>query len=252
MLNPQGFAGNGAFQVGGRPLIETSELYYDGNSQGGIEGGLLTAVSPDIRRAELGVTGIDYGNMLIQRSTDFTPFKAVLEQNYTDQSLYPVITDLMQQLWDRGDPDGYAPQMTTHPLPDTPSHTVLMQIAYGDFQVSMYAGAAEARTIGAAAYQPALDPVRSRDRNLFYGIPSISHYPFNGSAVEIWDSGAGRVQPPPVGNVPPTAAANNIDPHEDPRNTPAAQQQISDFLEPNGAVVNTCGGSPCHSYDYTP
>jgi hypothetical protein len=127
-----------------------------------------------------------------------------------------------------------------------------MQIAYGDFQVSMYAGAAEARTIGAAAYQPALDPVRSHGGELFYGIPSIPHYPFNGSAVEIWDSGPGRVQPPPVGNVPPTAAANNIDPHEDPRNTPAAQQQISDFLEPNGAVVNTCGGSPCHSYDYTP
>lgn len=252
MLNPKGFASNPAFQIGGRSLIDTSHLYYDGNSQGGIEGGLLTAVSPDIRRAELGVTGIDYGNMLIQRSTDFTPFKQVLEQNYTDQSLYPVITDLLQQLWDRGDPDGYAPQMTTRPLPDTPSHTVLMQIAYGDFQVSMYAGAAEARTIGAAAHRPALDPVRSRDQRLFYGIPSITRYPFTGSAIEIWDSGPGRVQPPPVANVPPTAGPNNIDPHGDPRNTPAAQLQISDFLAPNGAVVDTCGGSPCHSYDYAP
>ena len=252
MLNPLGFASNPAFQLAGHPIINNSNLFYNGNSQGGIEGGLLTAVSPDVRRAVLGVTGLDYGNLLIQRSTDFAPFKAVLEQNYTDQSLYPVITDLMQQLWDRGDPEGYAAQMTTHPLPDTPSHTVLMDIAYGDFQVSMYAGAAEARTIGASVYEPALDPARNRDRNLFYGLPAVSHYPFGGSAIEIWDSGPGHTQPPPVGNVPPTKAANNIDPHQDPRLTPTAQAQISGFLEPNGAMLNVCGSTPCHSYDYTP
>ena len=252
MDNPQGFASNAAFQSGGRAVINTSNLFYDGNSQGGIEGGLTTAVSSDIRRAVIGVTGIDYGNMLIQRSTDFAPFKALLDAAYPDPSLYPVITDLIQQLWDRGDPDGYAPQMTTHPLPDTPSHTVLMQISYGDFQVSMYAGAAEARTIGASAYEPALDPDRAVDRNLFYGVPAIAHFPFNGSAVEIWDSGPGRVQPPPVANIPPTAGPNNIDPHEDPRKTPAAQEQISDFLQPNGSVVDVCGGNPCHTSVYTP
>ena len=166
--------------------------------------------------------------------------------------MYPVTLDLIDQLWDRGDPDGYAPYMTTHALPDTPSHQALMQIGYGDFQVSMYAGAAEARTAGASAYEPALDPARSRDRNLFYGIPAIRHYPFSGSAVEIWDSGPGRVQPPPVGNVPPTAGADNIDPHQDPRNTPAAQQQISAFLEPDGEVTDVCGGAPCHTSVFTP
>ena len=166
--------------------------------------------------------------------------------------MYPVILDLLDQLWDRGDPDGYAPYMTSHPLPDTPSHQVLMQIAYGDFQVSMYSGAAEARTVGVSAYEPALDPDRSRDRNLFYGIPAIGHYPFDGSAIEIWDSGPGRVQEPPVGNIPPTASATNIDPHQNPRDTPAAQQQISDYLEPDGAVVNVCGGAPCHTSVFTP
>jgi hypothetical protein len=210
-------------------------------------------VSPDFRRAVLGITGIDYGNVLIQRSTDFSPFKAILESFYPDQSLYPVITDLLQQLWDRGDPEGYAAQMTSHPLPNTPSHTVLMQIAYGDFQVTMYGGAMEARTIGASAYTPALDPSRARDRSLFFGIPSIRRFPFSGSAVEIWDSGPGRVQPPPAGNIAPTANPNNnIDPHEDPRKTSAAQSQISQFLQPNGTVVNVCGGNPCHSFDFTP
>ena len=52
-------------------VLNTGELYYDGNSQGGIFGGITTAVSPDIRRAVLGVTGEDYANVLVQRSTDF-------------------------------------------------------------------------------------------------------------------------------------------------------------------------------------
>ncbi|HEY1593175.1 MAG TPA: hypothetical protein VGF81_15360 [Solirubrobacteraceae bacterium] len=256
VLNPQGLAANPAFQSGGHSVLNTSHLYYDGNSQGGIEGGLATAVAPDWQRAVIGVTGIDYGNMLIQRSTDFggptAIFKKLLDVSYPDPSLYPVITDLLQQLWDRGDPAGYAQHMTTNPLPDTPSHTVLMQNSYGDFQVSIYAGAAEARTIGASAYEPALDSDRSRDRNLLFGIPAIGQHGSNGSVIEMWDSGAGRVQPPPVGNIPPVTAHNNIDPHEDPRKTPSAQTQISDFLEPNGKFVDVCGGKPCHTSVFTP
>ena len=252
MDNPAGFAANPAFQSGGTPVIDTSNLYYDGNSQGGIEGGLTTAVSPDFRRAVLGVTGIDYGNLLIQRSTDFTKFKNALEKAYPDPSMYPVITDLLQQLWDRGDPDGYAPQMTTNPLPDTPSHTVLEQIAYGDHQVSMWAGVAEARTIGAKVHEPALDPVRSRDANtLFYGVPAIPSYPYSGSAITIWDSGPGRTQPPPVGNIPPQDTPTNNDPHTDPRRTAAAQLQDYDFWT-TGTVVDTCSGAPCHTDAYVP
>ena len=259
LRSPAGFATNAHFQSAGQPVIDTSHLYYYGDSQGGIEGGLTTAVAPDWTNAVLGVTGIDYGNMLIQRSVDFTPFKQLLNAGYPDLSLYPVITDLMQQLWDRGDPDGYAAYMTSHPLPDTPAHKVLMQIAYGDFQVSMYAGAAEARTIGASVVEPVLSPDRlPRDANLFYGLPAVQHYPFNGSAVEIWDSGPTRTMAPPVGNIPPTAndpgpsthPPYNVDPHEDPRNTPAAQTQISAFLEPNGAVTSVCNDQPCRSSDY--
>ena len=60
------------------------------------------------------------------------------------------------------------------------------------------------------------------------------------------------MQPPPVGNVPPADAANNNDPHEDPRHTPAAQNQISAFLEPSGSVITCASGAPCESYNYTP
>ncbi len=254
MLNPAGLAANPAFRTGGHALIDTSELYYDGNSQGGIMGGMTTAVAPDFRRAVLGVPGMNYGGVLLQRSTDFARYATVIFGSYTDVSLHPLILDLMQQLWDRGEANGYAQHMTSQPLPDTPSHQVLLQVAFGDHQVSMYSAAVEARTIGALAYQPALDlgTNRARDRNLLYGMPAIGRYPFHGSAIVIWDSGPGRVQPPPLSNLPPVNTATNNDPHEDVRNTPAARIQKSDFLMPGGAVVDVCGHKACRTSVYVP
>jgi hypothetical protein len=255
MANPNGFASDAAFRQNGNPLFDTSNLYYDGNSQGGIMGGITTAVAPDYTRAVLGVTGMDYGGVLLQRSTDFTPFANFLYGvapggGYTDSSIHPLILDLMQQLWDRGEADGYAAHMTSDPLPGTPAHKVLMQTAYGDHQVSQYAAAVEARTIGAQAHQPALDlPARSQDVNLFYGIPAIQSYPFDGSAWVIWDDGPGLVPPPPLTNTPPTVGR---DPHGDVRATVAARNQKSAFLDANGSVVDVCGGQPCHTDVYTP
>ncbi len=39
MLNAQGFAANPAFQSGGRPVIDTAHLYFDGGSRGGSRAG---------------------------------------------------------------------------------------------------------------------------------------------------------------------------------------------------------------------
>jgi hypothetical protein len=75
---------------------------------------------------------------------------------------------------------------------------------------------------------------------------------YGGSVLEVWDSGPGHTQNPPVGNLAPQNTPTNLDPHGDPRATPLAQQQISDFLQPNGTFVNVCAGQPCHSADYTP
>jgi len=270
MDNPQGLAVMAPFNVGGQPIINTSELYYDGNSQGGIFGGITTAVSPDIRRAVLGVTGQDYANALVQRSTDFgSPttigtFSWLLWNDYAgnNSGVYTLTLDLMDQLWDRADPVGYIEGLGATPFANTPTHSVLMQISYGDHQVSMYAGAAEARSIGARAYEPgrtpasALTPGGGRDANanLFYGLaPVPTGGSYTGSVIEVWDSGPGHTLNPPVGNLaPPTADPANKDPHGDPRATPAAQAQISGYLQPSGSFQNVCAGQPCHSYDYTP
>jgi len=212
-------------------------------------------VAPDFRHAVLGVTGTDFFNLMVPRGHTFAEFGEFVLRNYRDRSLHPLVLDLLQQLWDRADPDGYAQQMTSRPPPHTPSHDVLMQIAYGDFQVSMYAAAVEARAVGASAYAPALDVGndRARDAKLLLGLGAIPSYPFAGSAIVLWDSGPGRTPPPPlVGLPPPPGVPENQDPHEDPRYTPAAQLQISDFLAPGGTVHDVCAGLPCHSSRYLP
>jgi hypothetical protein len=252
MRTADGFASNTAFRdSSGSALFDPAHLYYDGNSQGGIMGGMTIALSPDLTRGALGVTGLDYGGILLQRSTDFVgPFSGVLFGSYPDPSSKPLILDLVEQLWTRGEAEGYAEQMTSKPLPNTPPHKVLMQIAYGDHQVSQYAAMVEARTIGAHAYQPALDALRTQDKNLFYGLPTIPSYPFDGSGVVIWDAGPGLVAPPPLANLPSTVGA---DPHGFVRSTPAARTQKSAFLNDNGgAIVDVCGGAPCHTYNYAP
>ena len=228
MDNTNGFASDPHFEQGGKPIINSSELFYDGNSQGGIFGGLTTAVSPDIRRAVLGVTGEDYANALVQRSTDFgSPigagsFSWLLWGDYADNNSarYTMTLDLMDQLWDRADPVGYVEGLGAHPFADTPSHSVLMDIAYGDHQVSMYAGAAEARSIGVDAYEPGGTPAsaltpgggRTANANLFYGLkPVPTSGTYSGSAIEVWDSGPGHTLNPPVGNLtPPTNDPANV------------------------------------------
>ena len=106
---------------------------------------------------------------------------------------------MMQLLWDRGEPDGYAERMTTNPLPDTPAHQVLMDVAFGDHQVTDYQADVEARTIGASAHRPVLYKGRWPQTNVLWNVPAIHAYPFTGSAIYYWDGGPVRESSPGSG-----------------------------------------------------
>jgi hypothetical protein len=254
MIHPQGLSAQPAFQKNGQSVLDTTRLFFDGNSQGGIMGGGLTAVAPDYDRAVLGVPGMNYSTLL-QRSVDYDTYSAIITPNYPK----PIWTQLwlaqIQLLWDRGEANGYAHHMTSHPLPGTPKHTVLMHVAFGDHQVSDTAAEVEARTIGARAYQPALVAGRSPWPR-FQMIPSIGSFPFGGSAIVMWDTGPTRTvgtetegtDAPPATNTP---NRSGDDPHENPRATPSARVQKSEFLKVGGAVVDVCGGRPCFAAPYT-
>ena len=220
-------------------MIDTTRLFFDGNSQGGIMGGGLTAVAPDFDRAALGVPGMNYSTLL-QRSVDFDTYATLIYPAYPDESTRQLMFAIIQLLWDRGEADGYAQHITTDALPNTPAHTVLMHVAFGDHQVSDTTAEVEARTIGARGYQPVLAPGRSPWRR-FRLIQSIGKFPFGGSAIVMWDSGTPA---PPITNTPNRGGE---DPHSDPRSTPAARVQKSEFLKRDGRVVDVCSGAPCHS-----
>jgi hypothetical protein len=256
LINPLGFSTDPAFQWNGQPLIDTSRLYYDGGSQGGIMGGSLTAVAPDFTRAALGVPGMNYSTLL-QRSVDFDEFAPVLYNAYPNEIERQLIFSLIQMLWDRAEANGYAHHITDDPLPNTPPHKVLLDMAYGDHQVTNWATAVEARTIGARIRLPALDPGRSNETIPFYGIPAVQSWPFDGSLFEVWDVGplrtvGGQVKgtpPPPEENVP---NREGVDPHgPDASEQPTARTQISDFLKPDGSFIDVCGPSPCYLDGWT-
>ncbi len=239
MIHPNGFIGNAAFQdASGNPVIDTSDVFYDGNSQGGIFGGTVMSIAQDITRGVLGVPGMNY-SLLLTRSTDFTAYSAFLYPAYTNQLQRPLVLALIQMLWDRSEPNGYAHHMTTDPLPNTPQHKVLLQVAFGDHQVANVATEVEARTIGASIHSPATLPGRHTDVDPYFGIPPIVTYPFDGSALVIFDSGSPA---PPITNTAPTAGT---DPHSHPRNSVIGRQQKSEFLKSGGAVIDVCGGAAC-------
>ncbi len=246
LKHPQGLTANPAFAG----LVDPSQLYYDGNSQGGILGTALTAMAPDFTRAVLGVPGINF-SVLLTRSSNWDTYGQVFNPGYPREADRPLVLSLINLLWDRGEGDGWAHHVTTDPPAGTPAHRVLMHAAVGDFQVTTYQADVLARTIGASVHKPAFLPGRSLERVPTFRIPAMTN-PFAGSALVYWDNGPVRPDgstgngPTPFANTPPREGK---DPHGAPRNTPAAREQKSQFLL-TGNVVDVCGGAPCTS-DYT-
>ncbi len=239
LVHPEGLGTEPAFRTedGRRLLAPEAELGYDGNSQGGILGGSLVAASPDIDRGVLGVTGMNYGGLLLQRSAAFDRFQPVLDTSYPDRLRQQVVLQLLQMLWDRGETNGYAGDLAAS------DKRVLMHVAYGDHQVANAAADVEARTLGARLVTPALADGRSPDKEPYWGVEPTGQLPYAGSGMVVWDSGTPT---PPTGNTPPSDGSYGEDPHSDPRNSADARRQKAEFLK-TGDIVDVCGGAPCRA-----
>jgi hypothetical protein len=263
LSHPNGAAALDDFKVGGRSVIDPDErLVYDGNSQGGILAGGLTALSPDFDRAVHGVPGMNYSTLL-RRSVDFDTyangdFEGVssglgLYQAYPDELERPLLLSLMQLLWDRGEANGYAHHMTSSPLPGTQAHQVLLHPAFGDHQVANVAADVEARTIGARTHRPVLYGGRSPDVTPLYDVPTAPAG-WTGSGIVYWDTGPLRdggtkgTPAPPTANLPPRLGN---DPHSAPRKDPKSWQQKSDFLRVGGTLTDPCAPLPCYADGFT-
>jgi pimeloyl-ACP methyl ester carboxylesterase len=205
-------------------VVDPEELYYYGNSQGGILGGAYTALSRDVIRGVLGVGGMPY-SVLLPRSVDFDPFFAIFRIHLADhRERMLFITGLVQQLWDLGEGAGYAHDM---------DKDVLLQVGINDHQVTTLGAHIQARAWGAATVAPqtrALWNIEERAPG-FEG-SALVEFLYN----DIMDEPVGAHPPPKETDLP-----RNGDPHECPRRNPAGQLQINDFLR-LGVVNQYCDG----------
>ncbi len=241
MKDPNGFASNAAFRAGAgnTPVLTTGEVFFNGNSQGGILGGAATAISTEWTRAVLGVPAMNFSTLL-SRSVDWETFAPVNYGAYPDPLDRSIGFSAVQMLWDRAEADGYALHMTDDPLPNTPKHKVLLEEAFGDHQVTNIATETEARTIGAHVYQPALAAGRDTAVTPMWGIPAMSSFPFDGVGLVMWDYGTPA---PPTTNTPNHAGT---DPHGLGAFNPRVAQQVTNWLQHDGFFVDLCSSGPCH------
>jgi hypothetical protein len=226
----------------GAPLVRPDGLSYYGVSQGAIMGGALTALAPDWERSALSVPGMGYSTLL-NRSVDWEGEYAVVYQlAYPDPIDQQLGYALMQMLWDRGESSGYAQHMTTDPLPNTPTHEVFLQLAFGDHQVANIAAEVMGRTIGASMVTPVLPSGWHWAEDPTFGFRTIrASHADAGSLLVYWLAEGTGLRTPPNGNLPATAGK---DPHGAPQPHPAAADQLAAWLA-DGRLVDACGGGPC-------
>ena len=211
--------------------IDPGHAYYRGDSQGGIFGATYMALSTDVTRGLLGEPGMPYG-LLLNRSADFDPFFQALQFVYKGGRQMQLVLGLIQMLWDRTEPDGYAPYIAENMLPGTPQHQILIHDALGDHQVTPLGAHILARAVKARNLKPV-------NRSLF-GLPEVDA-PFTGSGIVEFNFGL--VESPKT-NTPPTGAMypSGDDPHDWVRGLAPARDQAEKFLR-TGIIDETCGGA---------
>jgi hypothetical protein len=245
-----GFVTDPVFQSSGQPRFETHDCHFMGYSQGGIMGGAASALSTEWTRAILGVPGMDYGGLLLNRSIDWNSFKAIFDVSYKGPVEQQVVLQLAQLLWDRGENEGYAQHLTAHPYAGIPAKQVFIIENYGDHQVANVATEMLARTIGARNHQPAFNAKflggtarKNVPKVPQWGLPKLDHTKPVTAGLVLWDYGTPT---PPTNNHAPDGAAYGSDPHGYGRGNARLLDQITTFLA-SGVVPNECGTAACQS-----
>jgi hypothetical protein len=219
----------------GGAVIDGTRRHYFGGSQGGILGASIMALSTDVERGVLAVPGQPY-NILLNRSQNFDQFSEVVYPRYDWNALdLQMVLALLQGVWDRAEPSGYANYIRQDMLPGTPPHEVLIQVSVGDKQVTDLGAHIMARAIGAVNLAPTY-------REL-WGIDTVSG-PHEGSGmIEMF---FGNTETP-IENVPPWNDPVG-DPHSSARQVDALMPIVLEFFE-NGVLENLCSEPHCTADD---
>jgi hypothetical protein len=261
-----GFNSHPAFQFGtpSTGIIDTTEVYYSGGSQGGIFGVAIMSIAEDFKRGFVAVPAANYSTLL-HRSIDFNPYLAIIRDSYPDRLDEQLLVALTQQQWDRAEPQGYMNHVLAGDLSDPPvPHKLLIHMATYDSEVSNLGTEIMVRSLGVAQLRPV--------HRSFFQIPEMDA-PFDASVFVEVDpqrgfsrcNEPGEANPgamcttdadcpgvgdppsrtrcdsgiPPLSNTPPTF---NNGAHGS-TGSPPMGQQIDAFLRPDGEVLQFCSGT---------
>lgn len=220
------FVNEPLLQVNGQNIIDPTLRFYRGDSQGGIFGTSYMSISTDVTRGLVSVPGMPY-TMLLDRSTDFGPFFVFLRSAYREGRNIQLVEGLLQMLWDRTEPNGYAPYLRGQTLPNTPAHDLLIHVAIGDYQVSPLGAHIIARTVGAKNLSPV--------NRTIWGLEEAPA-PLQGAAMVEYEFGL----PPAPDTNTPTKGDN--DPHGTVRHLDPSYKQADAFFR-TGIIQAFCSGS---------
>ena len=218
--------------AGGRRLLDGTQVYYLGGSQGGIFGNTIVAISPDLDRSVLNVGAGNY-SMMLPRASAYAEFQVIIAAAYPDLLAQQLLLTISQSYWDFSDPLSFARQNLQDGLPGPDGKPmaakhILLQESRHDSQVPNLATRTVARSMGLVQLGPPVEPV--------FGLVQ-SAGPVDSAYVQ-YDT---QLQPPPSKTNRGTGVDNGA--HGSLGRIPAVVQQMDEFLRPGGQVRNTCGAS---------
>lgn len=209
-------------------LIDPTSVQYLGGSQGGIMGGTVVAMAPNLSRGILVVGGANY-SLMIWRSSAFSMLSEAWGASHSDPQEREFLFALVQSAFDRADPSILV-ELITHPLGGGDPKRLFLIESIGDSQVPNVASEIMARTFEMPLLTPSPRSV--------WGAPDTAEPVQEGSALLLVDT---QKQPlPPTTNTPPDGDNGA---HGSAVEDPALIEVIERFIF-EGLAENLCDG-PC-------
>lgn len=208
----------------GVDLVDPEQRFYVGASQGGILGGTLMTLSPDIDRGVLLVNGVTFSFMM-DRSTAFSPFVGLFETWYPERIDRAALLPVAQLLWDLAEPTGWL-HLALEDHEGLPAKQILSLVAYNDAQVPNLSSDLAARVAGLPQLDASVYTAWGTEQRAGG---------WNGSGYVVMNVGDRAV---PTGNEPPGQDDGG---HDTVGMTPEGINLIDTFLR-TGEVIDPCGG----------
>lgn len=224
----QGDLGNAPeLQKDGQNIIDTSEVFYLGGSQGGIIGGTVMAMAPQIEHGGLVVGGGVY-SLMVWRNTSWPDIEGIWNIYHRDSVERELLFAMFQSQYDLAEPGTYADHLWRDPFPGNPQKRILLVEAYNDSQVSNIATEMMARTYGIPMSAPGI-----------YDVPGVPNetMPIDGSALLQVDTKNNDPLPPKQNLAPMENGA-----HGSSVDSPTVKKIIKEFLV-TGIVTHHCSGT---------